>query len=143
MPPRRHPPDCRNGGAMQKIKNGWRNIWGEFATRHPKATRWIREGGLFVVVCNLITVFKYLLLQFLPKVFAGLPVVDFCWPGIRITLLGESFRWNILGYDAAHGGLPYFCAYMVAMVAGEAVNFPIQRSFVFRSHGNVVCQALW
>ena len=95
------------------------NFWNNFAAKHPAAAKWVREGGLFVIVSNLITLFKYLLLQFLPKAFASLPVVDFGWPGIDITLFGETFKWNILGYDAAHGGLPYFCAYMVAMVIGE------------------------
>ena len=108
-----------------------------------RAAKWVREGGLFVIVSNLITVFKYLLLQFLPKAFASLPVVDFGWPGIDITLFGETFKWNILGYDAAHGGLPYFCAYMVAMVIGECINFPIQRSLVFRSKGSLAKQIGW
>ena len=63
--------------------------------------------------------------------------------GIDITLFGETFKWNILGYDAAHGGLPYFCAYMVAMVIGECINFPIQRNFVFRSKGNLAKQIGW
>ena len=105
--------------------------------------KWIREGGLYFIVCNLITVFKYLMLQFLPLLFAKLPMVDFGWPGIEMTLFGETFEWNILGYDTAHGGLPYFCAYMVAMVVGECVNFPIQRNFVFRSHGNLAWQISW
>ena len=64
-------------------------------------------------------------------------------PGKTITVLGETFKWNILGYDTAHGGLPYFCAYMVAMVVGECINFPIQRSLVFRSKGNIWYQILW
>ena len=119
------------------------NFWNNFAAKHPAAAKWVREGGLFVIVSNLITVFKYLLLQFLPKAFANLPVVDFGWPGIDITLFGETFKWNILGYDAAHGGLPYFCAYMVAMVIGECINFPIQRSLVFRSKGNLAKQIGW
>ena len=119
------------------------NFWNNFAAKHPAAAKWVREGGLFVIVSNLITVFKYLLLQFLPKAFASLPVVDFGWPGIDITLFGETFKWNILGYDAAHGGLPYFCAYMIAMVIGEAINFPIQRSFVFRSKRPVGPQIAW
>lgn len=119
------------------------NFWNNFAAKHPAAAKWVREGGLFVIVSNLITVFKYLLLQFLPKAFASLPVVDFGWPGIDITLFGETFKWNILGYDAAHGGLPYFCAYMVAMVIGECINFPIQRSLVFRSKGNLAKQIGW
>ena len=119
------------------------NFWNNFAAKHPAAATWVREGGLFVIVSNLITVFKYLLLQFLPKAFASLPVVDFGWPAIDITLFGETFKWNILGYDAAHGGLPYFCAYMVAMVIGECINFPIQRSLVFRSKGSLAKQIGW
>ena len=90
------------------------------------------QGGLFVIVSNLITVFKYLMLQFLPAAFAGLGDTAFGWPGIPVTLFGETFEWNILGYDQAHGGLAYFCAYMVAMVIGECINFPIQRSFPVR-----------
>ena len=124
---------------IDSIKNSWQH----FTDKHPGASKWIREGGLFVIVSNLITVLKYLLLLFLPLAFAGLPKVDFGFPGIDITLFGETFKWNIIGYDAAHGGLPYFCAYMIAMVVGECINFPIQRNFVFRSKGKVWYQAFW
>lgn len=117
--------------------------WIEVVNGKPKLAKWIREGGLFVIVSNLITVFKYLLLQFLPAAFSSLPNIDFGFPGIFITLFGETFKWNIIGYDAAHGGLPYFCAYMVAMVIGEVINFFIQRSWVFRSKGKIAYQAIW
>ena len=100
------------------------NFWNNFAAKHPAAAKWVREGGLFVIVSNLITVFKYLLLQFLPKAFASLPVVDFGWPGIDITLFGET-------------------AYMVAMVIGECINFPLQRNLVFRSKGSLARQIGW
>lgn len=119
------------------------SAWMRFAEKYPSAAKWVREGGLFVIVSNLITVFKYLLLQFLPAAFQGLPMVDFGWPGIPVTLFGETFKWNILGYDVAHGGLPYFCAYMVAMAVGEIINFPLQRNFVFRSKGKLSYQILW
>ncbi len=119
------------------------NIWNKFQNKYPSLAKWVREGGLFIIVSNLITVFKYLLLQFLPKLFSALPVVDFGWPGVDVTLFGETFKWNILGYDAAHGGLPYFCAYLIAMVIGEVINFPIQRNFVFRSSGNLAKQIGW
>ncbi len=117
--------------------------WENFVNKHPKAAQWLREGGLFFLVSNGITVFKYLLLQFLPVAFQSLPVVDFGFPGVDVTLFGETFKWNIIGYDAAHGGLPYFCAYMIAMVIGEVINFFIQRSWVFRSKGNMAYQAMW
>ena len=47
---------------IEKIKNLWRG----FEEKYPKASQWVREGGLFVIVSNVITVFKYLLLTFLP-----------------------------------------------------------------------------
>ena len=26
------------------------NIWSNFAAKHPAAAKWVREGGLFVIV---------------------------------------------------------------------------------------------
>ena len=45
---------------MEKIKG----LWLGFAEKHPGASKWIREGGLFVIVSNLITVLKYFMLLF-------------------------------------------------------------------------------
>ncbi len=111
--------------------------------KHPKAAQWIREGGLFVIVSNAITVFKYLLLTFLPAAFAFLGSRDFGFPGIDLNLFGIEFKWYIIGYGADQGGVAYFTAYMIAMVIGEVINFFIQRGWVFRSHGNVLYQGLW
>ena len=118
-------------------------FWNDFAEKHPKAAQWIREGGLFVIVSNLVTVLKYLMLQFLPYAFTGLGDRSFGWPGIPLTMFGETFQWNILGYDQAHGGLAYFAAYMVAMVIGEVINFPIQKIYVFRNHDKPGKQIAW
>lgn len=123
---------------MQKIKDGWLS----FVSNHPKLSQWIREGGLFVVVSNLITVFKYLILTFLPLAFAFLGSSDFGFPGLDVTLFGVEFKWYIIGYGADQGGLAYFTAYMIAMVIGEVINFFIQRKWVFRSHGNIAFQGL-
>lgn len=124
---------------MQRLKK----LWTQLEAKYPTGAKWIREGGLYVIVCNLITVLKYLLLQFLPSLFSGLPMVDFGWPGISMTLFGENFQWNILGYDVAHGGMPYFFAYMAAMIVGECINFPIQRNVVFCSKGRLSVQIGW
>ena len=122
-------------------------FWNDFAEKHPAAAKWVREGGLFVIVSNLITVFKYVILTFLPNAFRSLPETDFGWPAAPVhwEIAGKTFdfQWNILGYDAASGGMRYFFAYMVAMFLGECVNFPLQRNLVFRSKGNVWYQILW
>ena len=119
------------------------NLWNNFVEKHPAIAKWVREGGLFVIVSNLITVFKYLLLTFLPAAFAFLGDRTFGWPGIPLTIAGETFQWNILGYDQAHGGLAYFTAYMIAMVIGEVINFPIQKLVVFRNHDKAGKQIAW
>ena len=120
-----------------------KNWWNHFAQKHPSLSQWVREGGLFVIVSNLITVFKYLLLTFLPAAFAFLGSRDFGFPGVDLTLFGIKFKWYIIGYGADQGGVAYFTAYMIAMFIGEVINFFIQRSWVFRSKGNVVRQGLW
>ena len=38
--------------------NKLNNVWNRFAEKHPSASKWIREGGLFVIVSNLITVLE-------------------------------------------------------------------------------------
>ena len=119
------------------------NWWNKFADKHPTAAKWVREGGLFVIVSNVITIFKYLLLTFLPLAFAFMGSRDFGFPGIDITLFGIEFKWYIIGYGADQGGAAYFTAYMIAMVIGEVINFFIQRKYVFRSNGNILRQGLW
>ena len=69
---------------MSGIK-GW-------AEAHPKAAQWIREGGLFVIVSNVITVFKYLILQFLPSIFSGLSHEAFGWPSIPVKLFSNGTK---------------------------------------------------
>ena len=124
---------------MEQIKK----LWLGFEEKHPKASQWVREGGLFVIVSNVITIFKYLLLTFLPAAFAFMGSQDFGFPGIDITLFGIEFKWYIIGYGADQGGAAYFTAYMIAMVIGEVINFFIQRKYVFRSNGNILRQGLW
>ena len=106
-------------------------FWTDFAEKHPSAAKWIREGGLFVIVSNLITVMKYFILQGLPYAFENLKDVEFGWPGIPVSLFGVNFDWNIFGYavkynDAGQaivgGGLGYFIAYMIAMGIGEIIK---------------------
>ena len=64
-------------------------LWNNFAAKHPAAAKWVREGGLFVIVSNLITVFKYLLLQFLPAAFSSLPMVDLAGRASRLRCLAK------------------------------------------------------
>lgn len=124
---------------MQKIKQLWMN----FAEKHPKLSVWVREGGFFIIISNLITIFKWLLLTFLPDAFAFMGNRDFGFPGTDLTLFGIEFKWYIIGYGAAEGGISYFTAYMIAMFIGEVINFFLQRKYTYRSNGNILIQGAW
>lgn len=111
-----------------------------FAETHPKAVKWIREGGLFFLFSNLVTVWQYLLIQFLPGVFSAFQDVEWMWPGVRMGLFGAEFTFNVLGYSVTDGGLAYFIAYLIATFTAQCINFPLQRNITFRSHGKVLPQ---
>ena len=119
---------------------------------HPKAAKWIREGGLFLVFSYVVTFIKMLLLMFLPALFHAL-VGDAEWlfPGIPVTMFGVSFKLSIVGnaleYDAAgaalvSSGLAFTLANLTAIFFGECINFPLQRNVTFKSKGPIVPQAL-
>lgn len=115
-------------------------FWNDFAQKHPGAAKWIREGGLFFLFSNLVTVWQYLLIQFLPAAFSRYANVEWMWPGIPMSLFGTSFTFNVLGYSVEDGGLAYFIAYLIATFTAQCINFPLQRNITFRSHGAVLPQ---
>lgn len=111
-----------------------------FTRKHPKAAKWIREGGLFVIFSYVVTFLKYIMLQFLPAMFSGYADIGWGWPSVDVSMFGISFVWNAIGYSAEQGGLAYLLAYLISSFLGECVNFPLQRNFTFRSHGKLMPQ---
>lgn len=134
---------------METIKN----FWNSFADRHPKAAKWVREGGLFVLFSNLVTVVQYVIYAFLPNLLGlELAATEWSWPAIPVSLFGINFTWNALGYDVLYdaagnvmigGGLGYLIAMLVGSFLAQVINFPLQRNITFRSKGNPWYQAMW
>ena len=112
-----------------------------FAQNHPKAAQWIREGGLFFIFSQVVTVIKYLLLTFLPGFYRGIAGgTEWVWPGIKTQLLGVPFTLSIIGNSLADGGLAFTLANYTTIILGECINFPLQRNLTFRSSGPLVPQ---
>ncbi len=124
----------------------------EWMEKHPKAAKWIREGGLFIIFSYVVTAIKALILIFLPTLYHNLVGdVEWLWPGIPVTLFGVDFKLSILGNaleTAADGsflvnsGLAFTLANLTAIFFGECINFPLQRNVTFKSHGPVVPQII-
>lgn len=130
---------------MTKLKNWMEN--------HPKAAKWLREGGLFFLFSNLVTVIQYIIYAFLPDLLGlELAGIAWSWPAIPMKLFGVSFTWNAIGYDVLHdaagnvligGGVGYLIAMLAGSFLSQAINFPLQRNITFRSKGNVWYQMMW
>ena len=103
-----------------------------FGAKHPKAARWMREGGLFLIFSYVITFLKYLMLLFLPELFASYKNNGWGWPAIEGELFGVTFTFNIIGYAVADGGMAYMFANLISSFLGECINFPLQRNITFR-----------
>lgn len=127
--------------------------WEHFAGRYPKASKWLREGGLFLLFSNLVTIIQYVIYSFLPPVL-GLKLAGtaWSWPAIPMRILGIDFTWNAIGYDVLYneagevmigGGAGYLIAMLAGSFLAQCINFPLQRNITFRSKGNPWYQALW
>ncbi len=132
---------------------GIKNFWKGFEEKHPKLSKWVREGGLFLIFSNLVTVVQYIIYAFLPDLL-GLELAGkaWSWPAIPAKLFGIEFTWNALGYDVLYdsagqvmigGGLGYLIAMLVGSFLAQVINFPLQRNITFRSKGNIPYQIMW
>ena len=127
--------------------------WQGFAKNHPKAAKWIREGGLFFLFSNLVTLIQYVIYAFLPNLLGlELAGTEWSWPAIPARLFGIDFTWNAIGYDVMRdtagnvmigGGLGYLIAMLAGSFLAQCINFPLQRNITFRSKGNPWYQAMW
>lgn len=111
-----------------------------FLDKHKKAAAWIREGGLFLIFSYVITFLKYLMLLFLPALFASYQNNGWGWPAVEGSLFGVTFTFNIIGYAVADGGLAYMFANLISSFLGECINFFLQRNITFRSKGPLKLQ---
>lgn len=129
------------------------NKFKQWTELHPHAAKWLREGGLFFLFSNLVTVIQYVIYAFLPEALGlELAGIQWSWPAIPVKLFGIDFTWNAIGYDVLYdatgnviigGGVGYLIAMLVGSFLAQAINFPLQRNITFRSNGNVWYQMMW
>ena len=123
-------------GIFDKLKNWWLG----FEAKNPKLSKWVREGGLFVLVSNFVTILRALLMTFLTPAVSFLGTHSWGWPDAQLELFGVPFTFNIVGYEEKVGGFAYFIAFLVASLFCEIINFLMQRKYTFRSNGNIAYQ---
>ena len=125
---------------MKKFFAKLKEIWDKFVDKHPKLSKWVREGGLFVLVSNLVTILRALMMTFLTPAFEFLGTHSWGWPNAQLVLFKVPFTFNVIGYEEKVGGFAYFVAFLIASLFCEIINFLMQRKFTFRSNGNIAIQ---
>lgn len=123
---------------MQKLKQ----FWLKFSEKHPELSKWVREGGLFLVVSTLITIIRGLMVSVLRSAFSFLGSEAIGFPNIMLNIFGIEFSWYIIGASEEQGGVAYFAAFIISLWVCEIINFVLQRKFVFRSNGKILRQAI-
>jgi putative flippase GtrA len=123
---------------MENVKR----MWQDFADKNPKLSQWVREGGLFFLVSNLITIIRGFMIEIFEIAFAFLGEAPIGFPGIMLNIFGIEFPWYIIGASQDQGGVAHFTALILSMWLCEIINFFMQRKFVFRSNGKMGRQAM-
>lgn len=117
---------------MGKIKQKWL----EFADKNPKISTWVREGGLFFIVSNVITLVRGFMIEILKQLFSFMGDAPIGFPNLHLNLFGVEFDWYLIGASHDQGGVAYFTAFLISLWICEIINFFLQRKFVFPNNGN-------
>ena len=109
---------------MEKLKKWWH----DFEAKNPKLSQWVREGGLFLIISNAITIFRGLATTGLTDLLkvAGVSTEPCFWPTESFYIIGDL-----------KDGLAGTIGLWVPSFIFEVINFFMQRKFTFRSNGNL------
>ena len=122
-----------------KLYRRWLESWYSFSDNRKKSAELLQKIFFFLVFSVGVSVLQYLVMTFLPYAFKGLNDGPWGWPYVPVPLAGGQ-PYMIFG-DAQ--GLGYFIAFEIAVFAAQCINFPLQRNYTYRSHGNPFVQAAW
>ncbi|MFV0520358.1 MAG: polysaccharide biosynthesis protein GtrA [Lachnospirales bacterium] len=98
----------------------------EWKANHPDLFEFI----MFNLLSNIATITNFLVLWLSTPMF--------------VNLFGTTdFNWFIFKYDETAKGLAGFCAFLLAYVCAQIVNFFVQRKLVFGSNSNISKAIPW
>ena len=139
----------------QRIGRALKGWWNGFSDRHPKGSKLLSQFVVMFVFSNLVTIWQFIVMAFLPYAFQGTWNTAFVWPAVEIPGLKDPAGYQLFyaifnepiqrnaSNEVIAGGLGNFIAFEIAVFTAQCINFPLQRNVTFRSNGNPVIQAIW
>ncbi len=128
--------------------------WSCFEAKHPKFSALLLQAAKFFIFSCSVTVWQYLVMLFLPYAFPELAGTAFVWPETKLWtwpdgtdaifgIFNEPVLYGASGEVLIGGGLGNFIAFEIAVFTAQCINFPLQRNYTFKSHGNPWMQGAW
>jgi hypothetical protein len=143
------------------LNQAYMNWWRKLEIAYPAFSKLLYQVFYFIVFSEGVTIWQYLVMLFLPYVFASLCSQPFVWPAVPLGIAdsaGNALNWAIFNEPMRDinnnitldptkavigGGLGNFLAFEIAVFTAQCINFPLQRNITFKSHGNPWWQAMW
>lgn len=115
--------------------------WRPFEEKHPAIARFI----LFNLVGGLVTLMQIVLLPALKAIFAHTNLIHIAFQVLPIGS-GDFYMFNYpagLIAQGGGGGLAYFLAVQITILAAQVANFFLQRRFTFQSNASIGKTLIW
>lgn len=126
---------------VEKIRVWWK----DFSIKHPAIARFI----IFNLVGGLVTLMQIVLLPLLKLLFAQTNLINTTFQVLPIGHGADGGVFYMFNYPAGAiaqgggGGLAYFLAVQITLLAAQVANFFLQRKVTFKSDASVGKAMFW
>jgi len=126
---------------MGEIKKAWASFAGKY--------QGISQFLVFFIISNVVTVFQMILMPLLKSLFDHTALVAMSFQVLPIGMEVGGNTYYIFNYTAGKidegggGGLAYFLAVEIALLAAQVINFFLQRKVTFKSNTGIAKAATW
>jgi len=124
---------------------GIKKAWASFSEKHQGISQFL----VFFIISNGVTVLQMIMMPLLKSLFdhTSLVAVNFQVLPIGTEVGGNTYY--VFNYAAGKiaegggGGLAYFLAVEIALLAAQVINFFLQRNVTFKSNTGIAKAAVW
>lgn len=131
---------------LEEIKsNKITSIWKDFKDKHPNLVQFL----VFFVISNGVTVLQMIMMPLIKYIFGFTELVNTAFQVIPIGSNLDGSIYYVFDYAAGAigngggGGLAYFLAVEISLLAAQVINFFLQRNVTFKSNTSVFKAAFW
>lgn len=127
-----------------EIKNT-ANAWTRFQEKHPAVAQFI----VFFIISNGVTILQMIMMPLIKYIFGFTSLVEMNFQILPVGHNLDGSVYYVFDYAAGSmssgggGGLAYFLAVEITLLAAQIINFFLQRNVTFKSSSSIGKAAFW